>query len=108
MNSCVQRYDLHQRSGATLLLKAQQQLPNHNLITIAQRLWLARHQALAVKHCAIGAVQIFDIYLPTLYREPHMASANAIIECAIRGQINIRVKIAHRVASANNGLGRCW
>src|SRR6476619_3804886 len=88
------------------LAKAEQQFPNTDLVAVTERLRLAGSQLLAVQQRAVGAVHVLDQHLTTLDKQAYVPPADAVVDRAIGVQIDLGEKVADRIATADDRLGR--
>lgn len=62
---------------------------------------------LTVDQGAVDTIEVFDQHLPALQKDARMASPDALIECAIRIEVDIGIKLADRVTSPDDCLRCC-
>jgi hypothetical protein len=87
-----------------LCLKAQQHTPQRDLIAVGQCARPVWEHSLSIHQCAIHAIEVFDQHLPALHKDPRVPPPDTLIERTVRTKINIRIKLAHRIAAPDERL----
>jgi len=71
------------------------------------RLRLTRRQCASAKKTAIRTVEIFIIDLSLPHEKAAMATTYAMFKPTVRRQVEIRIKVTHRIGPPDEGLRDC-